>query len=238
MKKTTNLSLWVNVFWSVSLWLLCLAAVWVALAQQSFFYKQWYPLLGIDQTINTYAPLNRFERQSFADTSSEEHARLFTAITQAVHQQGSGLSAIEYRSLDGKAVPLLTKAEVIHLQDVANIMTAATFGMKVIAVVFIFSSLLMRYKEITIVPFKRQLIYAGGIMLVLLLLSLVFGLKNIFYELHTIAFPDGHQWFFYYEDSLMSTLMQAPNIFLPIGIVWTCGAFCLWGFAVVMSRRM
>ena len=238
MKKAINPLVWANVCWSLSLWLLCLTAVWIALAQQSFFYKQWYQLLGIDQTINTYAPLNRFERQSFVNTNSEEHARLFTAITQAVHQQGSGLSAIEYTSLDGKAVPLLTKAEVIHLQDVANLMTVATAWMKVIAVVFIFSSLLMRYKEITISPLKQQWVYAGGLMAVLLVLSLVIGVENLFYGLHTIVFPDGHQWFFYYEDSLMSTLMQAPNIFLPIGVVWIIGAFCLWSIAVVMSRRI
>jgi len=75
-------------------------------------------------------------------------------------------------------------------------------------------------------------------MAVLLVLSLVIGVENLFYGLHTIVFPDDHQWFFYYEDSLMSTLMQAPNIFLPIGVVWIIGAFCLWSLAVVMSRRI
>jgi hypothetical protein len=27
------------------------------------------------------------------------------------------------------------------------------------------------------------------------------------------VFPEGHQWFFYYQDSLMSTLMKAPYLF-------------------------
>ncbi|EGG94877.1 hypothetical protein IMCC1989_2190 [gamma proteobacterium IMCC1989] len=238
MKKAINPLVWANVCWSLSLWLLCLTAVWIALAQQSFFYEQWYQLLDIDKTINEYAPLNRFERENFVETNSEEHARLFTAITQAVHQQGNGLSAIEYSASDGKVVTLLTKDEVIHLQDVANLIATATIVMKVVAMIFIFSSLLMRYKEIAITPLKLQWVYAGGLMAVLLVLSLAVGVESLFYWLHTIVFPDNHQWFFYYEDSLMSTLMQAPNIFLPIGVVWIIGVFCLWSIAVVMSRRI
>jgi len=238
VKKTINPLIWVNVCWSLSLWLLCLGAVWVALAQQSFFYKQWYQLLDIDKTISEYAPLNRFNRESFVATNAEEHARLFTEITQAVHQQGNGLSTIEYNLPDGKTAALLTKNEVIHLQDVANVITAATVVMKVVAVIFIFSSLLIRYKEITISSLKRQWIYASGLMSVLLVLLVVVGTENLFYCLHTIIFPDNHQWFFYYEDSLMSTLMQAPNIFLPIGIVWIIATWCLWSLAVVLSRRI
>ena len=241
MKKRTKLSMWAvwaNVCWSLSLWLLCLMVVWIALSQQSFFYKQWYQLLDIDKTIVEYAPLNRFGRENFAETNAEEHERLFAVITQAIHQQGNGLAAIQYSLSDGKKEIFLTKDEVIHLQDVANLITVATVGMKIIAVVFIFSSLLIRYKEIAISPLGQQGIYAGGVMVLLLLLSFLVGIKDIFYWLHTMIFPDNHQWFFYYEDSLMSTLMQAPNIFLPIGVVWITGTWCLWSLAVVVSRRI
>jgi hypothetical protein len=238
MNKSINPLAWVNVCWSLSLWLLCLTAVWIALAQQSFFYKQWYQLLDINKTIVEYAPLNRFGRENFVETNSEEHTRLFAAITQAVHQQGNGLSTIKYNLSDGKTAVLLTTEEVIHLQDVANIIATATVVMKVVAVIFIFSSLLMRYKDIAISPLKTQWVYAGGLTVVLSVLSLVVGLENLFYWLHTIVFPENHQWFFYYEDSLMSTLMQAPNIFLPIGLVWIIGTWCLWSLAVVVSRRI
>jgi hypothetical protein len=231
-------TVWANVCWSLSLWLLCLMVVWIALSQQSFFYKQWYQLLDIDKTIIEYAPLNRFGRANFVETSAEEHERLFAQITQAIHQQGSGLAAIQYSLHDGKKETLLTKNEVIHLQDVANLIAVATVGMKIIAVIFIFSSLLMRYKEIAISSLVQQGIYAGGVMILLLLLSFFVGIKNIFYWLHMMIFPDNHQWFFYYEDSLMSTLMQAPNVFLPIGVVWITGTWCLWGLAVVVSRRI
>jgi uncharacterized membrane protein len=238
MKNVINPWVWMNVCWSLSLWLLCLTVVWIALAQQSFFYKQWYQLLDIDKTITEYAPLNRFGRENFVETNAEEHARLFEVITQAVHQQGNGLSAIEYNLSDEKSAVLLTADEVIHLQDVANLIATATIVMKVVAMIFIFSSLLMRYKEIAITPLKRQWVYAGGLMAVLLVFSLAVGVESLFYWLHTIVFPDNHQWFFYYEDSLMSTLMQAPNIFLPIGIVWLIATCVLWSIAVVMSRRV
>ena len=238
MKKVINPLAWVNICWSLSLWLLCLTVVWIALAQQSFFYKQWYQLLDIDRTITEYAPLNRFGRENFVETNTEEHVRLFEVITQAVHQQSNDLSAIEYNLPDDNSAVLLTENEVIHLQYVANLITTATIVMKVVAVVFIFSSLLMRYKKIAITPLKRQWVYAGGLMVALLVLSLVVGAKNIFYWLHKIMFPYNHQWFFYYEDSLMSTLMQAPNIFLPISIVWLIATWGLWSIAVVMSRRI
>jgi uncharacterized membrane protein len=238
MKKSINPLAWVNGCWSLSLWLLCLMVIWIALAQQSFFYKQWYQLLDISSTVIEYAPQNRFGRENFIETSASEHERLFTAITQSIHQQGNGLSAIQYKLPNGKAAALLTKDEVIHLQDVANLITLATVIMKVVAMVFIFSSLLMRYKEIAISPLRQQWIYASGIMAVLVVSSFVIGIEKLFYWLHTIIFPDNHQWFFYYEDSLMSTLMQAPNIFLPIAAVWVAGTWCLWSLAVFVSRRI
>jgi hypothetical protein len=34
--------------------------------------------------------------------------------------------------------------------------------------------------------------------------------------LHTVVFPADHQWFFYYKDSLMASLMKAPDIFAAI----------------------
>ncbi|MFT7387783.1 MAG: hypothetical protein ACI8VC_001026 [Candidatus Endobugula sp.] len=238
MNKRTNISAWMNGCWSLSLWLLCLMVMWVALSQQSFFYKQWYHLLDIDKTINEYAPLNRFGRENFAQTSAEEHERLFAVIIHAIHQQGSGLTTIQYSLPGGKKETLLTKQEVIHLQDVADLISSTGRLMKVIAAAFIFSSLLMRYQQIAISSLGQQSLYAGGLSTILLILCLIVGIENVFYGLHTMIFPDDQQWFFYYEDSLMSTLMQAPNIFLPISIVWIMGTWILWSMAVVIGRRV
>jgi len=45
-----------------------------------------------------------------------------------------------------------------------------------------------------------------------------FGFTDVFYYLHTLVFPDNHQWFFYYQESLMSSLMKAPDLFAGIAI--------------------
>jgi hypothetical protein len=44
------------------------------------------------------------------------------------------------------------------------------------------------------------------------------GWVEVFYAAHRWIFPDDHQWFFFYQESLMSTMMQAPDLFLYIGI--------------------
>ena len=58
---------------------------------------------------------------------------------------------------------------------------------------------------------------------------LLIGAKRVFYSLHDLIFPAEHQWFFYYQDSLMSTMMKAPDFFayvaaalavLAIGLLW------------------
>ena len=52
----------------------------------------------------------------------------------------------------------------------------------------------------------------------LLITFSVFGFTDIFYYLHTLVFPENHQWFFYYQESLMSSLMKAPDLFAGIGL--------------------
>ena len=52
-----------------------------------------------------------------------------------------------------------------------------------------------------------------GVLLVLV------GPVEVFYALHEWVFPANHQWFFYYEDSLMSTLMKAPDLFGAIALL-------------------
>lgn len=57
---------------------------------------------------------------------------------------------------------------------------------------------------------------------------LLAGAKKFFYWLHTIVFPADHQWFFYYEESLMSTLMKAPALFAPISILLILLGLVFW----------
>jgi len=54
------------------------------------------------------------------------------------------------------------------------------------------------------------------------------GPKAVFYWAHTKIFPAGHQWFFYYEESLMTTLMKAPDIFAFIALLLVAVLIALW----------
>ncbi len=57
-------------------------------------------------------------------------------------------------------------------------------------------------------------------MLTVAILVVVIGPVKVFYALHELLFPDGHQWFFYYQESLMSTMMKAPELFGWIAMEW------------------
>lgn len=67
-----------------------------------------------------------------------------------------------------------------------------------------------------------------------LIALIVFALGPIavFYWFHEQVFPEGHQWFFYYQDSLMTTLMKAPDIFAFIAALLVTVLVALWSAAL------
>jgi len=69
-------------------------------------------------------------------------------------------------------------------------------------------------------PSAKCLIVYSLILLFLVCLVLSLGPEKVFNQLHIWIFPDNHQWFFYYEDSLMSTMMKAPYLFAYIAAIW------------------
>ena len=109
------------------------------------------------------------------------------------------------------------KAEVIHLQDVANLIEWLNR--------FLFFSFIL-WLMILLYQFKKPFDYTtkqafSAIVIGSVLLSLpifVFGAEKVFYQFHIWVFPDDHQWFFYYQDSLMATMMKAPDIFAYIAL--------------------
>jgi hypothetical protein len=56
------------------------------------------------------------------------------------------------------------------------------------------------------------------VVLLVSFIVILLGPTKIFYLAHEVVFPDKHQWFFYYEESLMSTMMKAPALFGPIAL--------------------
>ena len=60
---------------------------------------------------------------------------------------------------------------------------------------------------------RHQLLGFGASLAALVGLVWATGPRDVFYVFHEWVFPAGHQWFFYYQESLMSTLMKAPDLF-------------------------
>lgn len=186
--------------------------------QADYLFPTAYRSLNIGETIRLYGPENRF-RKHFEQTSEAERFRIFNQIVDAVHDNGKGLTEIIYHDNSGSVIDtFLTAAEIKHLQDVAKLFNVG----KYLGWFSLACPLLLCYLKKTHTPIpklKHVLLSALGGIAGLTVLVLVAGPTRIFYAIHELVFPPQHQWFFYYQDSLMTTLMQAPNLFGFIGAV-------------------
>lgn len=203
---------------------LCLSVflAWHILLASNFFYGFWHDHIGIAENISQYGPENIY-RTGFADTSRDQRIDLFAQICHAISHQGAGLANIRYSVAEkGIESPLLHQAEITHLQDVANLITALQQFEPILFLLWLALLGTMIAKSWAL-PSYRQLLLVNAIWVgaVAVLIAAV-GWVAIFYKLHTLVFPDNHQWFFYYHESLMSTMMKAPDLFLYIGL--TLGA--------------
>ncbi len=183
----------------------------------SFFYKQ----LDIASHIQKFAPQNRQGKTGFENTSAEKHHQLFSEICTAINHGGDGLRQLSYKASEN-AQPqlLLTDPEAVHLQDVANLidlMMPVGWGALGLLILLIIFARMAKYQLPTLGYSVMTLI---AISLLLMIIMVIIGPHEIFKSLHEMVFPDEHQWFFYYQDSLMTTLMKAPDIFFAIAAVW------------------
>ena len=218
--------------------LVAIGLAWVVLAQFNYNYGVWHDYGGIDQAIETYAPQNRY-RDGFADTSRDQRLNIFAQIVRAVHNRGEGLSDISYSVPDHSApIPLLHSAEVVHLQDVARVISFLTWCLLAVGIVWSVTTgfALVNVKKLPSV--KSQLLGFLCLSVVSVLTLLVVGWVNVFNQLHIWVFPGDHQWFFYYQDSLMSTMMWAPHLFKYIGITWAVLATVFFGGLLFITARL
>lgn len=191
---------------------------WQILSKADFFYSFWYQAISIDEHIDRYAVQN-YNKDGFELTSDAERARLFGDIVRAINSDGKGLSAIVYKTGMAEEA-LLTNAEIIHLKDVAHLI--GVFKFSGLVAFLLFTLLLVVVLKLNLGrPFLFRILawFMLGLMLMVGAVILI-GSRKIFYRLHTLVFPDDHQWFFYYQESLMSTMMKAPDLFACIGINW------------------
>ncbi len=192
-----------------------------------FFYGVWHDV-QIKECIEKFGPKNRY-KPGFQDTTRTQRIELFHEINMAVHRGGKGLEDISYQSpSSGGQQRLLREPEVVHLQDVANLLSVLL--PLALIVVFDFPFLVIFYyrKFGTLPSIKYQSLGLLGLLVVLGGLLILIGPEKVFNTLHVWIFPKDHQWFFYYQDSLMSTMMYAPKLFGWIALTWALIASALF----------
>ncbi|MBQ0797372.1 DUF1461 domain-containing protein [Zhongshania sp.] len=197
--------------------IMCLYLSWHALLSVNFFYGFWHDNIGIAETIAETGPQNRY-RSGFEKTDREQRIDLFEQICTAITHQGKGLEHISYSPEPNTAIPLLHKAEIVHLQDVANLISV-TQNLEPYLLILWLILLAAFFAKSWPLPTYRQLLGVNSVLIIGLSGAvLAIGWVEVFYAAHRWIFPDDHQWFFFYQESLMSTMMQAPDLFLYIGI--------------------
>lgn len=206
-------------FWLT--FILALYASWMLNAQLGYGYSWLYHAYKIDQHIEEFAPQNRF-RQRFELTTEQHHKDIFQQIVNSVHNDGVGLEAITYdintsEQAPAMAVPVLHQAEIIHLQDVAHLINRIHWLAAILVCVWLALVLLSFFSKEKASKKGMAAVFIFALSVTMILFLWV-GAKEIFYQLHIWIFPPENQWFFYYQDSLMSTLMKAPDLFAGIAI--------------------
>lgn len=235
MKRPVKYFFW-PLFFACQLIALALIS-WHLLAQFHFAYPVGYKLLTLDQHIADYAPLNRYKRD-FELTTPSEHWRLFGEISDAVQASGKGLGDIHYALKNGQTTPLMHEAEIIHLQDVANLIDVFYWVGSGCVLLWLGLLAVAYWQQLTAPPTRQVLLGFLMAALIIALVVLLIGPRSVFYWLHVQVFPDGHQWFFYYEESLMTTLMKAPDIFAFITLLLVTLLIALWCLSVYGVNRL
>ncbi|EMQ2878738.1 DUF1461 domain-containing protein [Vibrio navarrensis] len=226
----------------VSQWIFALLLSWHLCSLADFFYPFLYTLLDISSHIDHFAPQNLY-KSGFALTSDSERFRLFHEIVAGVQHHGGAFGEIRY--LNGEQwEPLLRAPEVIHLLDVRHLIDLFYFVGIWCGVFFAISLLYFlclpkrtrcqpvqnKAAKYPLWPFKVAALFAA-----VALLSWI-GPTRVFYTLHEWVFPSDHQWMFSYQESLMTTLMKAPDIFAAIAIAVVVGALIIGALLGLIKR--
>ncbi len=202
-----------------------------------FLYPWLYEAAGIGAHIDLYGPQNRY-KSGFASTTREERQALFGAIAAAVRDHGRGLESLVYHDAGGEQLGVLLRpAEIVHLRDVAKLVhwleIAGLLGLAIV----VFHLVAMRRMRIATPAAGGLLLRSLGLVLALAAVVMTIGPVDAFYGLHRWIFPEEHQWFFFYQDSLMSTMMKAPDLFgyIAVALVGLALSY-LWALFWLVAR--
>lgn len=211
---------------------------WRLLAAFDFAYPVFYDVLDLGATIERYGPDNE-RRSGFHRTGRDERERVFGALVEAVRNDGAGLAALSYHTPDGRELGrLLTPAEIRHLEDVAAlVMVFERTGWLALTLALGLAATAVHKRRHP--PPRRS--FAAGIGVIVAAVTaivLALGPERVFYWGHEQVFPADHQWFFYYEESLMSMMMRAPDLFGAIAVLWLVSALLVGGVAFEAVYRL
>ena len=228
----TSIALLIPTFW-ISLYL-----AWNSLSAVNFVYPWLYNQMDLGATIEKFGPQNRY-KESFGHTDRAEHIRLFSQIVHAINNNGEGLETIRYHDPQGRPIDtLLRTPEVVHLQDVANLLAVLRIVSYIAIAGWVVLVALIIHYRIPIPPVRRLLLITAATCATAAGAVIALGATNVFYALHTWIFPPDHQWFFYYQESLMTTLMKAPDIFGYIAVLLVIAAIAYFTVMLWAIRRV
>lgn len=219
--------------------IVCFFLTWLFWSSQNFLYEVWYDHTELKEFIDYYAPQNKLKPE-FSQTDREERIRLFNEILVSINSNGSGLDQIQFFSPnDERLGNLLTKSEINHLLEVSRLVTVFKTVSWVSIVIFIASLFFIYFKKTRkrLDTKKIALTYIFVFVVFFILLFLI-GPLSVFEILHEFVFPEGHQWFFYYQDSLMTTLMMAPTLFMYFAVLWSLSSLILFFIMLFVIRKV
>ncbi|MBC6906721.1 DUF1461 domain-containing protein [Saccharophagus sp. K07] len=203
--------------------LVALAVSWILLALANFSYGFWHDHGGVGEAIDRFASSNQY-RYGFDQTTREQRIELFAGIVKAIHQGGKGLEDLSYTVPGHAPQTLLREPEIVHLQDVANLIDSAIYLVVVAAVIWIGLLVYFAKARKPVPSLKLQLIGTFILIALITVVVMLIGPVKVFYALHIWLFPPDHQWFFYYQESLMANMMRAPILFGWIALEWLLAA--------------
>lgn len=207
-------------FYAFSALWLAIAFSWWLMSKADYGYPFWYQILNIRAHITEYAAINK-HYPDFEQLSAAEHQQVFREIRLAIHGDVEHLPLIRYAGAEGESLPLLNDDEIRHLQDVHQLLHRA--GLVSIGLLLCWIPLAM---AVTVAGLPRWRVRLISVVVPLAMGAgwlLLAGPETVFYTLHEWLFPPENPWFFYWEESLMSTLMKAPLLFGGIAVVLVLG---------------
>lgn len=211
---------------------------WYAAYSNYFFFPMVYQMEDIHGHVMEFAPQNRNGKADFVYVAPSFHLTIFYQMLRAIDNEGEGLSEITYPAKDGEK-KFLTTDEQVHLQDVADLISFLKSFSPLFIVLLGCVMLAMIFGAVW--PYYTWRMFRGLMLVVALFGAVLYftGFTSIFYGMHTLVFPEGHKWFFYYQESLMSTMLKAPDSFAVFGVI--LGVFALiallilyWGVSMLV----